>query len=218
MVFAATHIHHTYSDNSLIDGLYSIGAVARESLDDTTQKIKNFVASPGGQFIIGLGIGVCMHVVYAPLTEKIVHLFGISVMPHDPFNELDVVSKVILSPFICVLGPIMEEFQFRGGLQEVLKSKLNAFYLDLGFSDSAVNIAARVTSVFFTSVVFGLIHFGNAIVFWCNPVLFLPQVIAATFMGFILGFAKEFSGELYMPIGMHIGNNTLAMANNFISS
>lgn len=53
-------------------------------------------------------------------------------------------------------------------------------------------------------------HFSNALVFWCNPILFLPQVVAATIMGLMFGLAKEFTGDLYMPIGMHMGNNTLA--------
>lgn len=211
MVCTTVNVHQLYPANSFIDGLHSFGAAAGETLNTTAQKIKKFVASPAGQMIIGLGVGVCMHAVYGPLTSKVVQLFGFSAMPPDPFNGLGSVSKVLLSPFICVLGPIMEELEFRGGLQGIIKDKLESFYVNLGFSDSAANIAARVTSVFFTSIIFGLVHFSNALVFWCNPVLFLPQVIAATIMGLMLGLAKEFSGDVYMPIGMHIGNNTIAM-------
>jgi membrane protease YdiL (CAAX protease family) len=101
---------------------------------------------------------------------------------------------------------------FRGDLQGALKDKLHSFYENIGFSNPDATIASRVTSVFFTSVIFGLLHFTNAIMFWCNPILFLPQVVAATTMGLMFSLAKEFSGELHMPIGMHIGNNTIAWA------
>jgi membrane protease YdiL (CAAX protease family) len=104
--------------------------------------------------------------------------------------------------------PIWEEQIFRGDIQETLKTKIKPFFASLGFLDSAANISARVMSVFFASVIFGIYHFSNAIIFLCNPIRFLPQVVAATIMGLMFGLAKEFSGGLLMPIGMHIGNNT----------
>ena len=42
-----------------------------------------------------------------------------------------------------------------------------------------------------------------------SPDKFLPQVVCATFTGVVLGVAKEVSGGLALPIGLHIGNNTL---------
>lgn len=191
--------------------LHSFGIAIENAFNATTKKIKEVVTSHIGQGVIGFGLGVGAHKIYEPLTERIIKALGLSAanLP-NPFSGFGLGSKILLAPFICVIGPILEEKIFRGDLQDLLKDKLKSFYTNRGFSDSAANTAARVTSVFFSSIIFGVIHFSNALCFWCNPVLFLPQVIAATLMGFIFGFAKEFSGELSLPIGMHIGNNTLA--------
>lgn len=93
-------------------------------------------------------------------------------------------------------------------LEETFKSKLSSFYISQNFSGSIANTAARMTAVFFTTALFGLIHFTNALFFWSNPILFLPQVVHATIGGLILSLSKELSGKLYIPIGMHIGHNT----------
>lgn len=201
-----------YTTNAFLSGVHSFGVSIENAFCATTKKIKDAVVSPVGQGMIGFGLGLGLHKIYSPLTEKIVKFLGVSTILPDPFNRLGLGCKIILTPFICVLGPIIEEKFFRGDLQGMLKDKLKSFYVNRGFSDSGANTAARVTSVFFASVIFGLVHFTTAIMFWCNPVLFLPQVVAATIMGLIFGLAKEFSGELHMPFGMHIGNNTLAWA------
>src|SRR3990170_5596683 len=212
MSFTVPSTDPFYTANAFLTGVHSFGVSAGEAFNATTQKIKDAVTSPVGQGVIGFGLGVGVHKIYGPLTEKIVKLLGVSTILPDPFSGLSLGCKILLTPFICVIGPILEEKMFRGDLQGALKNKLNSFYVNLGLSDSDANTASRVTSVFFASVIFGLIHFTNAIVFWCNPVLFLPQVVAATIMGLVFGLAKEFSGELHMPIGMHIGNNSLAWA------
>jgi membrane protease YdiL (CAAX protease family) len=69
-----------------------------------------------------------------------------------------------------------------------------------------------VTAVFFSAIIFGSLHFSNALFLWCNPVLLLPQVIATTLLGLMFGGAKEILDGLAMPIGMHMGNNILAVA------
>ena len=212
MSFTVPSTDPFYTANAFLTGVHSFGVSAGEAFNATTQKIKDAVTSPVGQGVIGFGLGVGVHKIYGPLTEKIVKLLGVSTILPDPFSGLGLGCKILLTPFICVIGPILEEKMFRGDLQGALKNKLNSFYVNLGLSDSDANTASRVTSVFFASVIFGIIHFTNAIVFWCNPVLFLPQVVAATIMGLVFGLAKEFSGELHMPIGMHIGNNSLAWA------
>lgn len=202
----------SYGTNPFLAGVHSLRATIKNNFNTTTQKIKNMVASPVGQVIIGLGLGLCMHTVYSPLTEKIVKVLGFTSTLPDPFNRLNLGCKILISPFVCIIGPIMEEQQFRGDMQEDLKDKFELYYAKQGLSNSTANILARVTSVFYTSIIFGLVHFANAAFFLCNPILFLPQVIAATLMGVIFGLAKEFTGELFMPMGMHIGNNTLAWA------
>ncbi len=174
------------------------------------QQNDDFLSS---SLVIGLGLGAYAHKIYGPLTEKIVKILGVPTGLPDPFGGLDLLTKLVLTPFVCFLGPISEEQTFRGDLQGTLREKFESYFVNRGFSESTANIAARVTAIFFASVIFGLVHFMNAIVFWCNPILFLPQVVAATIMGLIFGLAKECAGNLDMPIGMHIGNNTLAWAN-----
>jgi membrane protease YdiL (CAAX protease family) len=212
MSFAIPNGSHTASSTRI--KTHSFGAALENAFNITTKKIKDAVTSPISQGIVGFGLGLGVHRIYGPLTEKIVKALGISTIFSDPFSSLGLGHKILLMPLICILGPIIEEKIFRGCLQETLNDKLASFYVNRGFSASTAHTAARVTAVFFASVIFGFIHFTNAIAFWCNPILFLPQVVAATLMGLVFGLAKEFSGELHMPIGMHIGNNTLAWAQN----
>ncbi len=203
----------TVAIGSLSDGAYSIGCNVKYALDETAQKIKDVASSPLFQGVVMFGLGAASYKIYMPLTEKIVKFLGVSAIPPDPFLNLHILDKIVMTPFVCVIGPIYEEIIFRGGLQNLLKEGFQNFYLNIGFSDQTANLTARITAVFFSSLIFGAIHFVNALVFMCNPVLFLPQVVAATLMGVMFGLAKEFSGELYLPIAMHIGNNTLAWAN-----
>lgn len=206
-----TAINPSYT-STIGDGLYSCGVAIGDGFNATTQKIKDIVTSPVGQVVIGIGLGVLMHQVYSPLTEKIINALGVTSIASDPFSDLGFGEKILLTPFVCLIGPAFEEILFREGLQGMLKHGFQSFYENQGFSDYAANIAARVTSVFFASVIFGLTHFSNAIVFWCNPVLFLPQVVACIIMGVMFGLARECSGDLILPISMHVGNNTLAWA------
>lgn len=216
MSFALSNNNSSYTRNPLCEGFHSFRVAAETTFNDTVPKIQDFVTSPIGKGMIGFGLGLGMHLAYGPITERILTALGYTISESgaaDPFMSMGLPSKIILMPLICIIGPVMEELQFRGGLQGYIKEALESFYRERGLSDSSANMAARVSSVFFSSIIFGLVHFTNAIVFWCNPVLFLPQVIAATVMGVIFGLAKELTGDLAMPIGMHIGNNTLAWAN-----
>jgi membrane protease YdiL (CAAX protease family) len=198
-----------YTENSSPNVLESIGIVLEDTICATAQKIKEIVTSPL-QLIFGFGLGLGLHKIYAPLTNKIIKALRISIPLADPFSTLDLSSKIFLTPIVCILVPLLEEYMFRGTLQETLKDVFESFYINLGFSLTAAETAARVTSLFFSSVIFGLAHFTNALIFWCNPIIFLPQVVATTIMGLLFGLAKEFSGDLSLPSGMHIGNNTLA--------
>lgn len=208
------------ANDALWGGVHSFGVSAEKAFHATAGKIKELLKSPVAQGVIGFGLGLGMHKIYGPLTAKIVKILGKalgasllfpgSVGAQDPFNSIPFEWKILISPFVCIIGPILEERDFRGKIQTGLKDKLYSFYKNSGLSDAKANIASRVTAVFFSSILFGLGHFTNALIFWCNPFLFLPQVIAATIMGLLFGVAKELTNELHMPIGMHIGNNTLA--------
>lgn len=224
MYFTTSNNYSSNTTHVILDSLYSVGGIAFDAFNSTISKIQEVLTSPIGQGVLGFGLGLGLHKIYSPLTEKAIRFLGesriisLNSIGSDPFSNIDLGNKILMTPFICVIGPILEEKIFRGSLQDTLKDKLSSFYKNIGFSDSNGNIAARITSVFFSSVIFGLMHFTNAIVFGCNPVLFLPQVIASTMMGLLFGLAKEFTGELYMPIGMHIGNNTLAWAQYIMES
>lgn len=161
-----------------------------------------------GKYILGFGLGLGMFLIYGPITERIVKALGCNL--ENPFNEMHIIEKIVLMPVICIICPIGEEKVFRGDIYEILKEKLQSYYSQIGFSEKSATLAARVTAVFFSAIIFGLVHFMNAISFECSPILFLPQVIAATIMGIILAVAKEISGGLEVPIGMHMGNNTLS--------
>lgn len=187
---------------------------SQENFDSTIQKVKDIVSNSVVQQLIGFGLGVGMNFVlgkvYLPILNKVTQLVGIPLdsIPQDPLHGMSKMLKVLLSPFICVIGPISEEQMFRGSLQGSLQESFEAFYLKLGVTQSCAHVSSRISAVFFSSVIFGLVHFSNALVFWCNPILFLPQVVAATLMGMVFGIAKEVTGDLHMPIGMHVGNNT----------
>ncbi len=181
-----------------------------DAIYSAVQKVKGLLTSFDAQLIIGFGLGLGIHKIYSPLTQTVISLLGFSPVLADPFGTLSLGWKVIMTPFVCFLIPLLEEQQFRGDLQEALADKLEPFYANQGCANPAANGAARITSLFFTAVIFGLAHFTNALFFWCNPTLFLPQVVAATIMGLLFGAAKELTGTLHLPIGMHMGNNTLA--------
>ncbi|MBS0649576.1 MAG: CPBP family intramembrane metalloprotease, partial [Verrucomicrobia bacterium] len=179
MSLATTNYNPSHARNPICEGFHSFRVAAETTFNDTVPKVQDFIESPIGQGMIGFGLGLGMHLAYGPITERILTAMGYVVSDSggaDPFMSMGLPSKILLMPLICILGPIQEELGFRGGLQGFLKDAFESFYLDRGLENSAANMAARVTSVFVTSVIFGLVHFSNAIIFWCNPVLFLPQV------------------------------------------
>jgi membrane protease YdiL (CAAX protease family) len=209
MPVSISHTIPSCSTHSFLDELHTFGVQVKDACQETAQKIKELLFTRVFQGILGFGIGLGLYKIYEPLTQKILKGCG-TCLAVNPFNSLSLGLKIIFSPFICVIGPIFEEVWFRGDLQGTLKEKFESFYQKCGLSDRFINIASRITAVFFASIIFGLVHFSNALVFWCNPVLFLPQVVAAALMGILFGIAKEITGDLFLSSGMHIGNNTLA--------
>ncbi len=178
-----------------------------------TPKIADILASPLTfpvvQSAIGAALGVAAHKFVWPLTERIMKLLSPSTILSGPFGSLSLTAKILKAPLVCVLGPVIEEVVFRGNLQEILKGKFASFFVGQGFSNSAALKAARVASVFFTAIIFGLAHFANALRYWCNPMFFLPQVVATTILGFMFGAAKELTGELHMSTAMHASHNAV---------
>lgn len=173
---------------------------------------KGLLQYSGSQLSLGLGLSVLMPMVYVPLTGKVLKSLGRSTLPTLSFSGYHFIWKIALFPLLCVIGPIAEEKVFRGNLQGFFTSRFTSLFERFGCSSYLSSLVARVLSVLMASVIFGLLHFTNAILFLCNPLVFLPQVVATTIMGLMFGLAKECTGDLSMPIGMHVGNNTLAYA------
>lgn len=211
---------------SVCNSISSVGAYSFHSpavtvsadLSNPIQKIKNIVSDPQFyQVFIGFAIGLAMPYALGamyPYINQLTRLAGIPLdsIPQDPLHGMSRIGKIALAPLVCISGPIIEEYLFRGKLQESLKIRFEGFYSRCGMTEEAAQLSARISTIFFSSILFGLVHFSNALDFWCNPILFLPQVVMASIMGIAFGIAKECTNNLYLPTGMHIGNNTLAWA------
>ncbi|MCH9613997.1 MAG: hypothetical protein SP1CHLAM54_10060 [Chlamydiia bacterium] len=183
------------------------------SIQSAYQQVEEVATTPMGQRVIGFALGVISHLAYVPLTERVLVGMGYTVGrggPSDPLSGMPVPIKIALMPLLAVLGPIAEEVFFREKLPAMIQENLQPLFSTLEISNEQARLASRVTAVFFSSIFFGLIHFSNALFFCCDPMLFLPQVIASTILGFGFGLARECTGSLDMPIGMHVGNNTFA--------
>jgi len=185
---------------------------------EVAQKIKEVATSPTGKTAIKAAVGFGLGLYFQPkckyLAERaVVQILGepraTVIRLFDPFSNLTFSDLVTLSPLACVFIPLWEETFFRELLQGGLKNMLKSFYRAGGCSHSAADRAARVTAVFFTAVVFGLINFTPALIYGCHPFFFLPQVIEATLTGVLLGFAYEIGG-MALPIGIHAGSNNSA--------
>jgi len=216
------------NDSNFIDDVQSFVLSTKQTFKATIKKLKDDAITMVVQGAIGFGLGLQMYKFYGPLTEKTIRYLGkmpaslllpfvqpskwmMASVLSDPFMGLGLTTKILISPIVCVIGPILEETGFRGFLDRSLKDNTYTFYaLKLGLSESIAEIASRISVVVISPIVFGLVHLTNALLFWCNPMLFLPQVIATIIMGVLFSLAREFTGDLYLPIGMHIGNNTLA--------
>jgi membrane protease YdiL (CAAX protease family) len=192
------------------DDLRTYSQSIKTALSETAQKIQEFLQTPGGKFFIGLGLGAVGLLICGPLSSRIVTPFIDLATFADPFTALPTGVKILLAPLICLVGPICEEYEFREGLQNALKAAFQEIFSTMGMTPNNAVLASRISAIFFGSVIFGLVHFTNALVFWCNPIVFLPQVVFATMFGLCLGLVKEMSGDLTMPMAMHICNNTIA--------
>ncbi len=82
----------------------------------------------------------------------------------------------------CLLGPVAEEFFFRGVLYAAMRRRL-----------------ARLPAMLLTGALFSLVH--------TNVIGFLP----VTALGGLLAYLYERTGSLMSPIAVHIVHNTLLM-------
>lgn len=86
---------------------------------------------------------------------------------------------------IGVIGPIFEEVVFRG-------------FIFRGWSET---VLGGHGTVILTATIFAFMHFGQ---------YSLPVVLAIIPMGLLFGYARMYSGSLWIPIVLHIINNLVA--------
>lgn len=164
------------------------------------------------QFAIGFFAGVAIAIVSTPIESFIKTYFGIADLV-DPFKAMSFSDKLLMIPMGIIAAPVIEEALFRGALEENLKTSFAAFYERLGLP---YENAARITAIFFSAVIFGLLHFTNAWTLNCAMVQLVPQVAIGILAGVCLSAAKEATGSLAGPIGAHMGNNTIGVLELFV--
>lgn len=163
------------------------------------------------QGVIGFGLGICLYEVIRPLTEKSIRWLGYDIDKNVYTKHL--FFTILIAPLAVVIAPAMEEVFYRHQLFEGIKVKLWNQLISVGCQSTLALLVSQIGTLVLTSLIFGVAHFSNALLFLSNPANCLPQVIAASFMGFPLGIAKGVSG-LRMAIGMHAGYNSTSLALN----
>jgi len=164
------------------------------------------------QFAIGFFAGVAFAIVSSPIESVIKTFVGVADLV-DPFKAMSLADKIFMIPMGILVAPVSEELIFRGELEENLKTSFAALYERIGLPSEN---AARITAIFFSVVIFGLVHFTNVFSLNCAYVQLVPQVAICILGGFLLSAAKEATGSLAGPVGAHMGNNTLGVLALFV--
>jgi membrane protease YdiL (CAAX protease family) len=119
---------------------------------------------------------------------------------------------------MSITGPVFEEILFRGIIYDLLKKGFQSFYTFCSVPPNLADTLSKVSAIFFSAVIFGMAHFMNAYAL-NNPLMTVyPQVVYATVGGLIYGSLREYTQDIYLPIGLHIGNNVIAWKYGIISS
>ncbi len=109
-----------------------------------------------------------------------------------PDWNMELMSGLMQNPLgvfsICLLGPVAEEFVFRGGVTERLLNNKVKPSVAIGLS----------------GLVFGLIH--------VNP----PQVIGAGILGLLLAYSYYKTRSLWIPVILHVVNNSMVVSTTLI--
>lgn len=176
------------------------------------QRIRDVLSSRQG--LIGTGLGASFGYFISPVYDSLYKAFELKI-EKDPFSSIS--SLLSLSPLIVIMAPVIEELIFREKLYNNIEKGTFDYCVSLNLSEPVTWLASKITALFLSSILFGVVHFSNALFFSVHPKFFLPQVIFATVMGFALGLAKEISKDMKMPIGIHLGNNAGAVITGLIS-
>jgi uncharacterized protein len=95
---------------------------------------------------------------------------------------------------VTILAPFGEEFLMRGVVYPGLRNAIDQH------TDRKVAIAAAAG---INGLIFGALHLGG------TDLIFIPVLIT---FGIILSVLYQLTGTLWAPIGLHLSNNTLAIA------
>lgn len=95
---------------------------------------------------------------------------------------------------VTILAPLGEEFLMRGVVYPGLRNGLQ------GRTNRGIGIAGAAGA---NGLIFGALHVGG------TNLIFIPVLIT---FGITLSLLFELTGTLWAPIGLHLGNNTLAIA------
>lgn len=139
-----------------------------------------------------------------------------SVIQSAQIDEL--YSSILNMSSISITGPVIEEILFRGFLHDHLKEGFKSFYTFCSLSPELVDTLSKISTIFFSAVIFGMAHLINAYSLNCSFMTVYPQVVYATIGGLIYGSFKEYTQDIYLTIGLHVGNNVMAWENATLSS
>lgn len=174
---------------------------------------------------IGVVIVVPPLFIMAQLVEVIYHRLHYLHPTEHPFLHTlgERPGAAVVVPIVigaCVLAPLFEELLFRGYLQTLIRRLLYRIFTrqpePFGFSVVSETAdlgngpvvqtapppptqAQTWSAIIITSMIFASVHPA-----WSQPVIFLLAVC--------LGYAYERSGNLWVPITIHAGFNTLSTA------
>ncbi len=124
----------------------------------------------------GLGLSAIV------LSDLLSQTFGfLPNLMEDSFSQMESGRTGVLA--IVVLGPVLEEMLFRGGVTEELLRKFSAG-----------------KAILYSALIFGIFHINPA------------QIIPATFVGLLLGWLYYKTRSLVPCITVHILNNGLSVA------
>ncbi len=124
----------------------------------------------------GLGLSAIV------LSDLLSQTFGfLPNLMEDSFSQMESGWTGVLA--IVVLGPVLEEMLFRGGVTEELLRKFSAG-----------------KAILYSALIFGIFHINPA------------QIIPATFVGLLLGWLYYKTRSLVPGITVHILNNGLSVA------
>jgi membrane protease YdiL (CAAX protease family) len=171
----------------LLGGLGQIWILAR-FID--RRRVKDFGFYISGAWWLDLTFGLFLGALLMSSVFAVEYFAGwVTVSARPQSSGLDLSRDFLLSVLIFVPIGINEEFTFRGYQLRNLAE---------GWSGRVVRPrVAILLAVFFSSALFGLAHFGNR-----NATLL--STINIVFGGLVLALPYVLTGELAIPIGIHI--------------